>query len=228
MGDISENELLRCATGKGSPGACLVDEGYAVLASDYRHPSLGLGEVADTVAAYRVLCEHPEVDHTRVGMVGTSHGAVNSLLAALEVKPVCVVDEEGATDFAARYRILNEGLKELGDNLTDYHKLDKQLWDEFADRAGGTADEVPEAFEEASVHSKAAQFTFPVLIITGDSDFKPDCLRMHDALLAAGRDSTLRYYEGAPHAFWWLRVDVPERREAEREILTFLARYLKE
>ena len=76
MGELPEQELLDIVTEDSLNGKHLVEAGYAVLASDYRHPSHADGEVLDTVAAYQALCDNELVDETRTGMVGTSHGAV--------------------------------------------------------------------------------------------------------------------------------------------------------
>lgn len=226
MGNALESQLLDVVSSERLSGKHLLLEGYAVLASDYRHPSLGYGEVMDTVAAYLALRDHPSVDARRTAMVGTSHGAVNVMLAGTVVTPRCIVEEEGATDFAHRHRVLHDELTRAAEHLSDYQKLDKQLFDELAGRMGGTPDEVPGAYEAASGHSQADKFDCPVLIITGESEYQPNCVRMYEALVAAGKDCTLKVYEGAPHGFWWHREDIPAFVEADGVIRAFLARHL--
>ena len=80
----------------------------------------------------------------------------------------------------------------------------------------------------ASPVNHAADVRAPVLLIHGTADtvvsFR-ESVRMHDALVAAGKPASLLLLEGAPHAFQieW-RGDA--NRRANEAMDTFLAQHL--
>ncbi len=87
MGNKSVRELTSMAASENNPHRHLLRRNWAVLTSDYRHPSHVHLEIDDTVAAYEFLCAHPRVISDKVGLVGTSHGAVCSLFAGMRIRP---------------------------------------------------------------------------------------------------------------------------------------------
>jgi len=227
MGDQTDEELMAMATSEQNPPEHLIRHGYAVLAGDYRHRSHVHMEIDDTVAAYQALCTHPKVRADRVALLGTSHGAVCSIYAAMRVTPACLVAEEGATDLAYRYEVLYRTIRERNFSVDGYMQLDRELWDELAERLGGPPHIVPHAYEAASGAANAHRIHCPVLIVSGDGDYRPNCLTMAAALLQAGRDCELALYDDARHAFWWFRAEIPAMAQADERIFAFLAKHLR-
>jgi len=199
MGSQPAAALMAIATSENEAPRHLVRDGYAVLTSDYRHPSLVDLEIDDTVAAYETLCRHPAVLADRVALCGTSHGGVCALYAGLRIAPACIVAEEAATDLAYRHETLYANVREQRGELEGYLKLDKELWDEFTARMGGPPSLVPEAYERASGHAQAANVRSPVLLLSGDADYLPHSLTMAAALLKAKKDCTCAFYRNAWH-----------------------------
>jgi dipeptidyl aminopeptidase/acylaminoacyl peptidase len=227
--DSQEPEwLLELATSDRFAPRRLLKQGYAVLTSDYRHPSFLNREVDDTIAAYEALRRHPAVIDNKVALCGTSHGAVCSIYAAMRIRPACIVAEEGSTDLAYRYRRLYEVIGKHDGEPEGYLKLDKELWDEFAGRMGGPPDLVPEAYEQASGHSRAHQIQSPILIITGDGEYCPHCLTMYAALLKANKECDFGMYQDAPHSFWFSGKSCPALAQANQKVLSFLSKYLRD
>jgi len=227
MGSQTEEVLMDFARSEKYLPKRLVRQGYAVLISDYRHPSLTHLEVDDTIAAYHTLCAHPKVRADRVALCGTSHGGVCAIFAGMRIRPACIVAEEAATDLAYHYRLLHESIRAYPGELDGYIKLDKELWDELAGRLGGTPDEVPEAYEKASGHAQARKIQSPILIVSGNSEYLPHCLTMVAALLKAKKDCTFAMYENAPHGFWCAGLDLPARLQADEITFPFLEKHLK-
>lgn len=206
----------------------LVEQGYAVLTSDYRHPSHLNLEIDNTIAAYETLRRHPQVISDEVALCGSSHGAVCAIYAGMRIQPACIVAEEGATDIAYRYKVLYESVRLQRGPLEGILKLDKELWDELAERLGGSPEVVPEAYERMSGHAQAAKIRSPILIITGDGEYLPHCLAMYAALLKAKKTCSFGFYEHAPHTFWWSRrKKTPAFPQADAKVLAFLAEHLK-
>lgn len=226
MGARSESELVGYATTKLP--AYLFQHGYAVLTADYRHPSLGLGEVDDIAAAYEFLCAHEGVDERRVALGGCSHGGVITYLASARIRPACVFVEEGQTDFIGGWELLQEWLRRSPRPLSEYLEMDVELWQELAERLGGLPHEVPDAYRDASPLAKAAHIQSPILIMTGDQEYLYHSLEMRDALAAAGRPCAFKLYEYASHAFLfeWKSFHAATRRALD-DLLEFLDRYLQ-
>jgi len=240
MGGWSEQELSLHASEK-LPGR-LAREGYAVLVCDYRHLSLGLGDVQDTVAAYRTLCADARIDAKRVALVGCSHGGVNSLLASTQIRPKCIVAEEAQSDFLEGWEILQDLVRRSSEPLpphfkmdpglctskplAQYARMDQELWAELCGRLGGLPTEVPEAFIAVSPYTKVQQIHSPLLILSGDSNYRPSSVKMHGAMLGAGKICELRLYDNAPHAFLWNGASIPATEEAFRDLCDFLRRHL--
>jgi dipeptidyl aminopeptidase/acylaminoacyl peptidase len=228
MGGQPASILQKMVDTEWAPSRELVRRGYAVLTSDYRHPSHIDREVDDTVAAYRFLRDHPRVLKDKVALCGTSHGAVCALYAAMRIAPACVVAEEGATDLAYRYERVRELVEAHEGPLEGNLKLDKELWDELASRLGGSPSEVPYAYIQASAQARAAEIKSPVLIVSGDGEYLPHALEMYAALLKAGKECEFAFFKNAPHGFWWSRRNIPALAKADAKVFSFLEKYLKD
>jgi len=227
MGSQTADALMEIATSEKAAPRHLVRQGYAVLTSDYRHPSLVNLEIDDTIAAYDTLRRHPAVIADRVGLCGTSHGGVCALYAGMRIAPACIVAEEAATDLAYRHEVLSVSVREHQGELEGYLKLDKELWDEFAARMGGPPSLVRNAYERMSGHAQAAKIRSPVLLVSGDTDYLPHTLTMAAALLKANRSCEIALYRNAWHTFWWNRADIPAFAAADATVLAFLREHLK-
>ena len=225
MGEWPEHDLKHYAIHLA--GSLFPKHGYATLTADYRHPSLGLGDVQDIIAAYKTLCAHPKVDGKRVAVFGTSHGGIITLWASMQIRPKCIAVESCQTDVAGGYRILEDRVREHGEPLSNYLKTDLALWTEFAERMGGTPEEAPEAYAKASPCTRAAAIQSPLLILQGTDTNIPQATKMHEAMLEAGRHCELKMYDDAPHAFLEHMRDIPATIEAQRDLFEFLDRYLK-
>jgi dipeptidyl aminopeptidase/acylaminoacyl peptidase len=146
----------------------------------------------------------------------------------MRIDPACVVAEEGATDLAYRYKILHELLESHKGPLKGNLKLDKELWDELAERLGGTPVEAPEVWAKASGHAQAEKINSPILIVTGNGEYAPHCFQMYAALLKAKKICEFTFFQTPRHGFWWSRRDDPILAQADERIFSFLKKYLKE
>jgi dipeptidyl aminopeptidase/acylaminoacyl peptidase len=227
MGGQTAAILQKMIETEWAPSRELVRQGYAVLTSDYRHASHINLEVDDTIAAYEFLSSHPRVFKDRVAICGTSHGAVCAIYAGMRIAPACIVAEEGATDLAYRYERVYELIAEHEGPLKGNLKLDKELWDELAQRLGGSASEVPQAYVEASAHSQAEKINSPILIVSGDGEYLPHSLQMYAALLKAKKNCDFTFFRDAPHGFWWSRRDIPALAGVDAKVFAFLEKFLK-
>ena len=106
-----------------------VDQGFTVFAPSYRGEDdsegqieVAVGEVDDVIHAIVALQDHPRVDHSRVLLAGTSHGALVSLKAATRPE-LCatlrgVVAAYGVTDIYAWYQYLIDNDFDVRDPLS--------------------------------------------------------------------------------------------------------------
>jgi dipeptidyl aminopeptidase/acylaminoacyl peptidase len=177
--------------------------GYVVVAPAYRgeggsegRVEVAAGEVDDVLAAASILAHHPLVDPKRIGIAGSSHGALIAVLAAArEPKRFrCVVEACGVMDVAGWYRYLVENGFDVSDSLS------------VAVYGSGPEDR-PEAFESRDAMRVVNRIRVPVLIQQGEKDktVPPwQATDFRDALEAAGNPSVaLTTYPLLGHAFWF-------------------------
>ena len=206
----------------------LVEQGYAVIAPDYRGSS-GYGrdfwrqidygglEIEDVEAARQwMLGRHGEIDGRRVGIIGWSHGGLIALL----------------TVFAhpESYRACYAGVpvSDLEDRIGRRGKDYEQL---FAApyHLGKTVTEAPEEYRRRSPAWNAAKLHTPLLIHanTNDEDVNvKEVERLIRALQAAEKDFSYRIYTNAPGGHAFNRLDTNLARESRAEIWRFLAKHL--
>jgi dipeptidyl aminopeptidase/acylaminoacyl peptidase len=207
----------------------LVQQGYAVIAPDYRGSS-GYGadfwkqidygglEIEDVQAARNWMLErHPEIDPRRVGMVGWSHGGLIALLTVFAHPQDYQVCYAGApvSDLEERIRIRGKGYEQLF--AAPYH-------------LGKTVAEAPEEYRRRSPAHNAQMLHIPLLIHanTNDEDVKFEEVKMLiEALQAAGKDFSYHIYTNAPGGHLFNRLDTAQGRESREEIWRFLAKYLR-
>lgn len=178
-----------------------VKDGYVALASDYRGTGqsegkheFAKGEVDDVLNAITYARTLPFVDGQRVVMLGASHGAAISLLAASRDPGIkAVVAVQGPVELAECYRHwVSAQDKPAVKPLASTHLY-----------VGGTPEQLPEAWKERSALYAAAKIKCPVLLVYGDAD---DTIpadqgpRMEQALKQAGNFGVkLIMVKGANH-----------------------------
>ncbi|HSM81470.1 MAG TPA: alpha/beta hydrolase [Nodosilinea sp.] len=177
----------------------MATQGYTVVAIDYRHApehrfptqledvQAALGWMVDHAATYRI-------DPNRLALVGWSAGAHLALLAAYQpgALPVqAVVNYYGPVNLAAGY-------------------YDPPVPDPIDTRAvleaflGGTPEQLPQAYRQASPISYARSGLPPTLLIYGQRDHlvKPSYgQQLYDQLQANGNRAALIAIPWAEHAF---------------------------
>jgi len=207
----------------------LVQEGYAVIAPDYRGSS-GYGgdfwkqidygglEVEDVFAARNFMVEgHPQIDGKRVGIVGWSHGGHIALMNSLLHPEAYQAVYAGApvTDLAMR----------LAYRGAEYEKLFSAPY-----HIGKTVAEAPEEYQRRSPVALAARLRAPLLLHgnTNDEDVRmAEIEKMIEALRAAGKNFEYRIYTNAPGGHHFNRLDTKLGRESRAEIYRFLKKHLK-
>jgi dipeptidyl aminopeptidase/acylaminoacyl peptidase len=207
----------------------LLEQGYAIIAPDYRG-STGYGanlyeqidyggrEVDDVFAARQWMLErYSFLDPARVGAIGWSHGGLITLMQIFEHPKAFAAAYAGVpvSDLVAR----------MGYKSDNYRAL-------FSSRQhiGKTAEQDVQEYLRRSPVTHAAKLATPLLIHTNTNDEDVNVLeveRLIAALKAAGRQFEYKIYENAPGGHAFNRTDTKLARESRAEIYRFLARYLK-
>jgi dipeptidyl aminopeptidase/acylaminoacyl peptidase len=151
----------------------LVKRGYVVLAPDYRSSSgytqafhdaadYGGREIDDMLAARHYLASLPEVDATRIAVLGLSHGGYNALMALARYPDrfAAGVDFFGPTDLVWRLTATPEGNPNAEPGDREY----------FERMVGKSLTEAPELYRARSPRFLADQIEAPLLILHGDKD----------------------------------------------------------
>jgi dipeptidyl aminopeptidase/acylaminoacyl peptidase len=207
----------------------LMQQGYAVIAPDYRGSS-GYGtefwhkidygglEVEDVHAARQFMLDrHADIDPRRVGIVGWSHGGMIALLTVFAHPGDYGVCYAGVpvSDLEERIRIRGKGYEELFS--APYH-------------IGKTMAEAPEEYRRRSPAANPDKLHTPLLIQanTNDDDVTArEIEHLVQALQAAGKDFKYHLYTNAPGGHLFNRLDTPLAIESRGEIWRFLAQYLQ-
>ncbi|WNG47433.1 prolyl oligopeptidase family serine peptidase [Archangium minus] len=176
------------------PAQWIADHGFLVVKLDGRGTSLRdrawerkikfdfAGVLDDQIAALRALAaEVPEMDLTRVGIEGWSHGGYMSALAVLSRPDV----------FKAAF---------AGAPVTDWRDYDSHL----SERYLGLPEEHPEAYEKNSLltFAKADKPIGKLLLVHGTADdnvFFSHTLKLSDALFRAGKRHEVLPLSGLTH-----------------------------
>jgi acetyl esterase/lipase len=203
----------------------LAASGVVVMAIDFRMPPAAQypGPVADINFAIRWLranAERMNVDPAKIGLLGTSSGGHQGLLATMRPTDdrYLAHEDAGADDASiafiaicwavadplARYQMVTKkGIERLVDAHHAYWP-DKSAMDE------GSPQRILDRGEDVSLP--------PLLSIQGkdDDNLTPDmAANFADAYRAAGGDVQLEIFEGAPHAFI---AKNPESQDSKRAI----------
>jgi dienelactone hydrolase len=207
----------------------LVEQGYAVIAPDYRGSS-GYGpdywhqidygglETEDVQAARSwMLQRYRHIDPRRVGMIGWSHGGLIALMTVLRHPNDYQVCYAGVpvSDLEERIKIRGK----------DYEKLFSAPY-----HLGKTVKEDPEEYRRRSPAQNTAKLRTPLLIhtTTNDEDVKfVEVMKLIEALKAQAKDFKYHIYTNAPGGHMFNRLDTGIARESRLEIWHFLAKYLR-
>lgn len=206
----------------------LIQQGYAVIAPDYRGSS-GYGgdfwrtidygglEIEDVHAARQWMLEnHREVDPARVGIVGWSHGGAIALLTIFA----------HPADYQACYA--GVPVSDLEERIRVRGKDYEQLF-AAAYHVGKTVAEAPEEYHRRSPAWNAEKLRTPLLIHanTNDEDVTVNEVeRLIKALQAAEKDFQYRIYTNAPGGHLFNRLDTTTARESRNEVWRFLGAHL--
>src|SRR5262245_4795401 len=206
----------------------LLNQGYAVIAPDYRGSS-GYGrefwelidygglEIEDVFAGRQFMLEaHDNIDPGRVGIMGWSHGGPITLMnlfahpaefkAGYAGVPVC--------DLVARMGYHEQGYRDLFS--APYH-------------IGKTVREDVDEYRRRSPAWNAEKLQTPVLIHTTTNDEDVHVLEVENlikALKAADKKFEHKVYQDAPGGHQFNRLDTRFARESRAEVYRYLAKYL--
>ena len=184
----------------------LARRGYVVLHVDYRNHAgsdddpaaerrLRLGYTEDVVNAVLAVkrSDLPFLDGERVGLVGRSMGGgvtYNTLVAQPGLVDAAVVFAPVSSRTSQNFdRWIRDDRSEIAAQIIDRH---------------GAPEDNPDFWAQASPRTYFGRVTEPLLIHHGTAD--DTCpirwtRATYDALRAAGKDVTLRVYDGEQHAF---------------------------
>jgi dipeptidyl aminopeptidase/acylaminoacyl peptidase len=206
----------------------LVEQGYAVIAPDYRG-STGYGrrywelidygglENEDVFAGKQWMLEnHPRLDPQRVGIMGWSHGGMITLMNIFE----------HPRDYRVAYAgvPVSDVVMRMGYKDEEYRALFSAPY-----HIGKTAEQDVEEYRRRSPVKHAHKLETPLLIHTNTNDEDVNVLEVEAliaALKAAGKEFKYKIYENAPGGHSFNRLDTELAKESRAEIYRFLAGYL--
>lgn len=207
----------------------LMDLGYVVIAPEYRG-STGYGkgyeqaidygglEVDDCVAARDwAVANLPNVDGSRVGILGWSHGGLIALLAVY--------------DHPEKFKVCYAGVP-VSDLVARMGYLTQDYRDEFSAKyhLGKTANQDVDEYRRRSPAWNVARLRTPLLVHTTTNDRDVNSIEVEQLiaqLKAAGKDFEYKIYKDAPGGHSFNRMDHAYALESRREIWAFLGRHLK-
>ncbi|MEK6324391.1 MAG: alpha/beta fold hydrolase [Acidobacteriota bacterium] len=206
----------------------LVEQGYAVVAPDYRG-STGYGrefwrlidygglEIDDVFAGKQWMLEnHANIDPERVGIIGWSHGGLITLMNIFNHPKDFKVAYAGVpvSDLVARMGYKSQSYRELFS--APYH-------------IGKSADENVNEYRKRSPAWNAEKLQTPLLIHTNTNDEDVNVLEVEHliaALKAAGKQFEYKVYQNAAGGHAFNRLDTKLAKESRAEVYRFLAKYL--
>ena len=216
----------------------LARAGFAVFASAYRGEGgsdgqieIAAGEVDDVLEGMKWFSKQPFVDADRIGMLGSSHGALIGLLAAARDRSVkALVFAYGVADIYAWYAYLVQS-KQLGmDALT------RRVY-------GNGPTDKPQNFLERHGLRVVPQLPsiMPILIQQGELDVivpPAQARALADELTRCKKPFTLEVYPNSAHGFVTAReavikrfgadsVQASESARAWQQIVAFLKQTLE-
>lgn len=211
----------------------LAAKGYAVIAPSYRGEDgsdgaveVAKGEVEDVLSLWPCFNALPEIDRQRIVLMGASHGALISLLAAGRQPQIKgLIFAYGVADIYSWWEYLK------AHNMIGKDALTKRTY-------GNGPQDRPQSFAIRCGLNAVPKINVPTLILQGDLDkITPpqQAEKLHAALQKNGKPSKLCRYPNALHGFLvyapYLTHDVTaeekaEAEEAWQEVFTFLEQTL--
>jgi dipeptidyl aminopeptidase/acylaminoacyl peptidase len=207
----------------------LLQQGYAVMAPDYRGSS-GYGrefwelidygglEIEDVFAGRQFMLESFEhIDPERVGIMGWSHGGLIALMNLFTHPKAFKVGYAAVpvSDLVARMGYHDQGYRDLFS--APYH-------------IGKTVREDIDEYRRRSPAWHADKLETPLLIHTTTNDEDVHVLEVENlikALKAAGKSFEHKIYQDAPGGHQFNRLDTKLAKESRAQAYRFLAQYLK-
>jgi len=220
-GNVSSSEL-------GHIMRELMDQGYTVIAPDYRGSSgygqgfyqdidYGGREVDDVFEARKwMLDTYSFLDSKRVGMIGWSHGGFITLMNILQHPDAYAVAYAGVP--------VSDLVLRLGYQTDQYRALYSAQY-----HIGKTVRDDIKEYERRSPITYVSKLQTPLLIHTNTNDEDVNVLeveRLITALKAEGKQFEYKIYENAPGGHMFNRLDTELARQSRQEIYKFLAKYL--
>jgi len=223
---ISEEHMRACAR--------LARAGFTVFAPSYRGEDgsqgmveVAAGEVRDVLNVLPLLAQVPGVDAERVALLGVSHGALISVLAAAQLPQVdAVVEADGVMDIYGWWSYLKKTSRPANDDLS------RRIY-------GEGPEDKPLAFSSRNALARVPKLKAPVLILqAGQDDIVPaeQARKFKTELDKFEVPATLKIYPNCHHAFLvyapYLKSGMEPRERAEtelawRDLLAFLKVHLK-
>lgn len=204
----------------------LLLEGYVLIAPEYRGSSgfgrgmydeidYGGAEIDDTHAARDWAVENmPNVDGSRVGILGWSHGGFHALMNVFR--------------WPQDYKVAYAGVpvSDLVQRMA-YQPDYPQIFNHFI---GKSVNEDLAEYRRRSPVYHADKLRTPLLIHSTTNDGDVHVMEVESlisALKAAGRKFEYKIYDAAPGGHGFNMIDTRLAKESRREVYRFLARYLK-
>ncbi len=207
----------------------LLEQGYAVVAPDYRG-STGYGgsyydaidyggrENDDVFGVREWMLENCSfLDPKRVGIVGWSHGGMITLMNIFAHPEAYAVAYAGVpvSDLVARLGYASESYRAIFSAPNHIGKTVRE--------------DIPE-YRRRSPISHVKKLATPLLIHTNTNDEDVNVLeveRLIAELKAEGKNFEYKIYRDAPGGHTFNRLDTRLAKESRQEIYRFLAKYLK-
>ncbi|WP_293866742.1 alpha/beta hydrolase family protein [Steroidobacter sp.] len=204
----------------------LLEEGYVLIAPEYRGSSgfgrgmydeidYGGAEIDDTHAARDWAVENmPNVDGSRVGILGWSHGGFHALMNIFR--------------WPGDYKVAYAGVpvSDLVQRMA-YQPSYPEIFNHFI---GKSVQEDPMEYRRRSPVYHADKLQTPLLIHSTTNDGDVHVMEVEHliaALKAANKKFEYKIYDNAPGGHGFNMIDTRLARESRREVYQFLARYLK-
>jgi dipeptidyl aminopeptidase/acylaminoacyl peptidase len=206
----------------------LIDQGYSVIAPDYRGSSgygqgfnneidYGGREVDDVFQARQWMLEtYSFFDSKRVGMIGWSHGGFITLMNILQHPDAYAVAYAGVP--------VSDLVLRLGYQTDQYRALYSAAY-----HIGKTVRDDIKEYEQRSPITWVSKLQTPLLVHTNTNDEDVNVLeveRLITALKAEGKPFEFKIYQDAPGGHMFNRLDNELARQSRKEVYQFLAKYL--
>lgn len=192
----------------------LLQEGFVVFSTDYRHDLEGR-DIDDVVAAFEYVSDLPFVKSEKVAYFGDSHGSYLAMMATTRTRPFVIIHGWGVTDMAEWYDYIKRS------SIPIY----QQIADDLRKSLGGEPQDVPEVYSQVSPINQVSRIKCPVLILHGEDDEDvpvAHACKLAAALKEAGNEFQLRVFKNAGHG-----LRSPEAQKAmESAVLEFIKRHL--